>query len=62
MNGWQICSILILQKIIGSQGSKAAKIEETDGELLIHAEMERKEHDCICLGITADTVRDYRTQ
>ncbi len=49
-------------KLLGLQGLNITNIEESDGKLLIYAEMERKAHNCICCGTATDTVHDYRAQ
>ena len=50
------------EKLLGLQGLNITNIEESEKSILIYAEMERKEHHCICCGTATDTVHDYRTQ
>ena len=50
------------EKLLGLQGLNITKIEENEKSILIYAEMERKEHTCICCGTATDTVHDYREQ
>ena len=50
------------EKLIGLQGLKIANIENEEKTTIIHAEMERKEHNCICCGTATDTIHDYRKQ
>ena len=50
------------EKLLGLQGLNITNIEESEKSILIYAEMERKEHTCICCGTATDTVHDYRTQ
>ena len=50
------------EKLIGLQGLKVTNIENEEKTITIYAEMERKQHTCICCGTATDTVHDYRTQ
>ena len=50
------------EKLLGLQGLNITNIEENEKSILIYAEMERKEHSCICCGTATDTVHDYREQ
>ena len=50
------------EKLLGLQGLNITNIEENEKSILIYAEIERKEHHCICCGTATDTVHDYRTQ
>ena len=50
------------EKLLGLQGLIITNIEQTEENILIYAEMERKEHNCICCGTATNTVHDYRTQ
>ena len=38
------------QKLLGLQGLNITNIEENEKSIIIYAEMERKEHTCICCG------------
>lgn len=48
--------------LLGLQGVKVTKIENKGNNQIIYAELERKEHNCICCGTATDTVHDYRKQ
>ena len=50
------------EKLIGLQGLKVTNIENDEKTIMIYAEMERKEHNCIGCGTATDTIHDYRTQ
>ena len=50
------------EKIIGLQGVFVTNIENNSDSIIIHAQMERREHHCICCGTATDTIHDYRTQ
>ena len=50
------------EKILGLQGLNITNIEENEKSIIIYAEMERKEHACICCGTATDTIHDYREQ
>ena len=50
------------EKLLGLQGVKITNIENSEKNIIIYAEMERKEHHCICCGTATDTVHDYREQ
>ena len=50
------------EKLLGLQGVNITNIEETEKEISIYAELERKEHSCIRCGTVTDAVHDYRTQ
>ena len=50
------------EKLLGLQGLNITNIEENEKSILIYAEMERKEHTCICCGTATNTVHDYREQ
>ena len=50
------------EKILGLQEVIVTKIEDNDNDLVIYAELERKENNCICCGTATDTVHDYRKQ
>ena len=50
------------EKILGLQEVIVTKIEDNDDNLVIYAELERKENNCICCGTATDTVHDYRKQ
>lgn len=50
------------EKLLGLQGVNITNVEESENNILIHAEMKRKPHNCICCGTATDTIHDYRTQ
>ena len=50
------------EKLLGLQGLNITNIEENGKSIIIYAEMERKEHTCICCGTATNTVHDYREQ
>ena len=50
------------EKLLGLQGLNVTNIEENEKNILIYAEMERKEHHCISCGTATNTVHDYREQ
>ena len=50
------------EKILGLQGVIITKIDDNKDNLVIYAELERKENNCICCGTATDTVHDYRKQ
>ena len=50
------------QEILGLQDVIITKVESNDKELIIYAELERKQHNCISCGTATDTIHDYRTQ
>lgn len=50
------------EKLLGLQGLNITNIEENEKSIVIYAEMERKEHTCICCGTATNTVHDYREQ
>ena len=50
------------EKLLGLQGLNITNIEEKEKSIIIYAEMERKEHQCICCGTATNTVHDYRKQ
>ena len=49
------------EELLGLQGVKITNVEQEEN-LIIHLEMERKRHNCICCGTATDTVHDYRLQ
>ena len=49
------------EELLGLQGVKITNVEQEEN-LIIHLEMERKRHNCICCGTTTDTIHDYRLQ
>ena len=53
---------LFTEKLLGLQGVKGTNIEESETTILIYAEMERKEHHCVCCGTATNTIHDYREQ
>ncbi len=50
------------EKLLGLQGVNITNIENNERTILIYAEIERKEHRCICCGAVTNTIHDYRTQ
>ena len=50
------------EKLLGLQGLNITNIEENEKNIIIYAEMERKEHNCISCGTAPNTVHDYREQ
>ena len=50
------------QEILGLQDVIIIKVESNEKELIIYAELERKQHNCISCGTATDTIHDYRTQ
>ena len=50
------------EKLLGLQEVNITNIEENEKNIVIYAEMERKEHNCICCGTATDAVHDYREQ
>ena len=49
------------EELLGLQGVKITNVEQEEN-LIIHLEMERKRHNCICCGTATDTIHDYRLQ
>ena len=50
------------EKLLGLQGVIITNIEENKKSINIYAELEPKEHHCICCGTATNTIHDYRTQ
>ena len=50
------------QEVLGLQDVIITKVESNEKELIIYAELERKQHDCISCGTATDTIHDYRKQ
>ena len=50
------------EKLLGLQGLIITNVEENEKSIIIYAEMERKEHTCICCGTATNTVHDYQEQ
>ena len=50
------------EKLLGLQEVNITNVEENEKNIVIYAEMERKEHNCICCGTATDAVHDYREQ
>ena len=50
------------EKLLGLQGLIITNIEENEKNIIIYAEMEKKEHYCISCGTATNTVHDYREQ
>ena len=44
------------EKLLGLQGLNITNIEENEKNIIIYAEMERKEHNCISCGTATNTV------
>ena len=49
------------EELLGLQGVKITNVEQEEN-LIIHLEMERKRHNCICCRTATDTIHDYRLQ
>ena len=49
------------EELLGLQRVKITNVEQEEN-LIIHLEMERKRHNCICCGAATDTIHDYRLQ
>ena len=43
------------EKLLGLQGLNITNIEGNEKSIIIYAEMERKEHTCICCGTATNT-------
>ena len=52
----------IIKELVGLQDVIVEKVEETEKEMHIHIQLERKTHHCPCCGRATDKVHDYRTQ
>ena len=50
------------EKLLGLQGVIVTKVEKSETTIKVFAEMERKEHHCVCCGTATDTIHDYRLQ
>ncbi len=50
------------EEMLGLQGVKVKIVDKIENKMIIHIEMERKSHNCICCGSATDTIHDYRTQ
>lgn len=50
------------EKLLGLQGVKVNKVENDGNNVIIHLELERKEHKCPCCGGATDKIHDYRKQ
>ena len=50
------------EKLLGLQGVIVTNVKEGDTTTTVFAEMERKEHHCVCCGTATDTIHDYRLQ
>jgi len=50
------------EEILGLQGVKVNKVENIENNVIIHIELERKEHKCPCCGGATDKIHDYRKQ
>ena len=50
------------EEILGLQGVKVKKVEKDERKIVIHAELERKEHKCPNCKGTTDKIHDYRKQ
>jgi transposase len=50
------------KEILGLQELIIKKVESDETNIKIHAEMERKTHNCTCCGTATSTIHDYRSQ
>lgn len=50
------------QEVLGLQDVIITKVENSEKELIIYAELERKQHPCIHCGAETNTIHDYRKQ
>ena len=50
------------QEVLGLQDVIITKVENSEKELIIYAELERKQHHCIHCGTETNTIHDYRKQ
>lgn len=50
------------QEVLGLQDVFITKVENSEKELIIYAELERKQHPCIHCGAETNTIHDYRKQ
>ena len=50
------------EELLGLQGVTITKIENSENNINIYTQLERKQHNCICCGTATDTIHDYRTQ
>lgn len=50
------------EKLLGLQGVCIKKVERTEENCIIHAELERKPHTCPCCRTATDKIHDYRRQ
>lgn len=50
------------EELIGLQGVKVNKVENSETKIIIHGELERTEHICPCCGGATDKIHDYRKQ
>lgn len=50
------------EELLGLQGVKVNKVENNETNIVIHAELERKEHKCPCCGGETTKIHDYRKQ
>ncbi len=50
------------EEILGLQGVKVTKVENSEEKIEIYAVLPRTKHHCIGCGAATDTVHDYRTQ
>ena len=50
------------EELLGLQGVKITNVQKEENNIIIHLEMERKSHNCICCGTATDTIHDYRLQ
>ncbi len=50
------------EEMLGFQGVKVNKVENAENNVIIHIELERKEHKCPCCGGATDKIHDYRKQ
>ncbi len=50
------------EKLLGLQGVNIINIEESEKNITIYIELERKTHKCNCCGTKTDKIHDYRIQ
>ncbi len=50
------------KKLLGLQGANITNIEESEKNITIYIELERKAHRCSCCGTKTDKIHDYRIQ
>ena len=50
------------QEVLGLQDVIITKVENSEKELIIYAELERKQHTCTHCGAETNMIHDYRKQ